>query len=595
MLGSVLSVPLADPLQAEVIVVPTRGIERWLTQQLSKVLGTSAGRADGACANVELPFPGKLLGDVVARASGIDPETDPWGPNRAVWYLLDLLDQHLDEPWLAALRAHLASTAPSSEVRRFAAVRRVADLFDRYGVHRPDVLLEWAEGRDSLPPEDRWQAGLWRLLRQRVGVPSPPERTAAACMLLRDRPAAVDLPRRVSVFGVTRLPASYLDVLGALAYERDVHLFLLHPSPAVWDRVAARRAARPPGKLSLRRREDDAAQQATSSLLRSWGQEALEMQTVLDAAVSHRVDHHLPIESGDGGPLTLLARVQADVRADRAPPGAPRPGSPELRATLDLGDDSIRIHGCHGRARQVEVLRDALLHLFDEHPDLETRDVVVMCPDIETYAPLVQAAFGAAGGAVEEEVEGVAAPAGGQAAGGDASMRGLPAAGMRVRLADRSLRQTNPLLGVLAQLLELAASRVSASQVLDFAGRDPVSRRFGLEVDDLTRLEEWVAAAGIRWGLDAHHRAPFRLGSLEANTWRAGFDRILLGVTMADERQRRFGAAVPLDDVDSGDIDLAGRLAPTPSTAGATRSAPPSPTSPTCPSRTTGSAFNSTA
>ena len=36
---------------------------------------------------------------------------------------------------------------------------------------------------------------------------------------------------------------------------------------------------------------------------------------------------------------------------------------------------------------------------------------------------------------------------------------------------------------------------------------------------------------------------------------------MLLGVTMADDGQRLFGGALPLDDVDSGDIDLAGRFA----------------------------------
>jgi len=41
----------------------------------------------------------------------------------------------------------------------------------------------------------------------------------------------------------------------------------------------------------------------------------------------------------------------------------------------------------------------------------------------------------------------------------------------------------------------------------------------------------------------------------------AGLDRALLGVTMADERQRLFGGALPLDDMNSGDIELAGRLA----------------------------------
>ena len=101
---------------------------------------------------------------------------------------------------------------------------------------------------------------------------------------------------------------------------------------------------------------------------------------------------------------------------------------------------------------------------------------------------------------------------------------------------------------------------MKASDVVDLASRDPVRRRFGLDDDDLARIDEWVAGAGIRWGLDAAHRRPFQLDSCAENTWRAGLDRLLLGVTMAEEDLRLVDDVLPLDDVDSGDIDLAGRL-----------------------------------
>ena len=215
---------------------------------------------------------------------------------------------------------------------------------------------------------------------------------------------------------------------------------------------------------------------------------------------------------------------------------------------LDASDRSVQVHACHGRARQVEVLRDAILHLLDEDPTLEPRDVIVMCPDIETFAPLIQATFGA--GEVFED---------------DDELEALPAdvrpPDLRVRLADRALRQTNPVLGVIGRLLDLVDERLTASQVLDFADQEPVRRRFGLDDDDLARIEDWVAASGIRWGLDAAHRAPFKLDALAAGTWRAGVDRLLVGVTMTEEEQRLFHDVLPLDDVDSGAIDVAGRFA----------------------------------
>ena len=237
-----------------------------------------------------------------------------------------------------------------------------------------------------------------------------------------------------------------------------------------------------------------------------------------------------------GGPRTLLQMIQGDVRADRVPAG-PGVSSEEGRPLLAADDDSIRVHSCHGRGRQVEVLRDAILHLLEEDPTLEPRDIIVMCPDIEAFAPLIQATFG----------------------GHDESDD--PADALQIRLADRSLRQTNPVMAVLAEVLELSTARITATEVLDLAGREPVRRRFQFGDEDLFRLEEWVDQACVRWGFDAAHRSSFQLEDVGSNTWQFGLDRILLGVTMADERQRLFRGALPLDDVDSADIELAGRLA----------------------------------
>jgi exodeoxyribonuclease V gamma subunit len=445
-----------------------------------------------------------------------------------------VVDAHLDESWLAALAAHLRNAGPDGALRRFATVRHIADLYDRYGVHRPEMLRLWAAGGvESITPEERWQADLWRRLREQIGLPSPAERLSDACSALREDAALADLPQRVSLFGLTRLPASYLDVLVALAQRRDVHLFLLHPSPVLWDKLTG---YRPP--KGLRRVDDPSTTMTTNPLLGSWGRDAREMQLVLAAAGDEVVDDYRPAAEGA---TTLLRRIQNDIRDDRSPAGSIYHSPQDTRPLLDAADRSIAVHACHGRARQVEVLRDAVLHLLEDDPDLEPRDILVMCPDIETYAPFIDATFGAAE-PVDEE-------------GGP----GLP--DLRVRLADRSLRQTNPTLSVIARLLELVTERVTASQVLDLAGRDPVRYRFGLDDDDLARLGEWVVTSGVRWGFDAERRAPYQLESLKANTWRAGLDRALLGVTMAEERQRLVGGVLPLDDVDSGAIELVGRFA----------------------------------
>jgi exodeoxyribonuclease V gamma subunit len=179
-----------------------------------------------------------------------------------------------------------------------------------------------------------------------------------------------------------------------------------------------------------------------------------------------------------------------------------------------------------------------LLGLLQDDPTLEPRDILVMCPDIETYAPLIVADFGL----------------------GDVVHGAHPAHRLRVRLADRSLIQTNPLLGVAAQLLALAGSRVTASEVLNFAAAAPVRANFGFTDDDLDDITRWVRQANIRWGFDREHRQPFHVDFVH-NTWRFGIDRVLAGVAMSEDSHAWIDSTLPLDDVSSNRVQLAGQLA----------------------------------
>ena len=508
-LGALLRTPLSDAFATEVVAVPAQGVERWLAQRLSGVLGAGEGR-DGVCAGVEFPSVGTLVEDAIATVG--DEGDSGW--RQPVWPLLKVIDECLVEPWCAVLARHLGGPQDGHRRgRRWAVTAHLTGLFRSYGAARPEMLRDWAAGRDTdgaaaLPVDLVWQAELWRRLRARLG-PSPAELLDERCAALRADPGRSGLPARLSLFGPTRLTADQLAVLAALADHRDVHLWLPHPSPALWAALQHRTA--------LRRRDDPTATSARHPLLRSLGRDVRELQLRLPP---HTDTHH------DGPPLpgTLLGRLQADLSDDLPP-------SPSV------ADASLRVHACHGPGRQVEVLRELLLRLFQDDPTLEPRDVLVLCPDVETFAPLISAAFGLG--------------------------PGLPHPGhaLRVRLADRSLRRTNPLLDTVASLLELAGGRVTASQVLDLAASPPVRRRFNLADEDLERICDWVARSGVRWALDAPGRAPYGLEQVPQNTWRAGLDRILLGVTTSEDEPVWLGLALPLDDVDSSDIDLAGRLA----------------------------------
>lgn len=538
-LGELLAHPLPDPFADEVVVVPAKGVERWLTQRLSHRLGTGPRGGDGVCTGVRFLQPASLVGLLLGR-----DRDDPWHPDRLVWPLLATIDDSLDEPWCAALAAHLGHGLDGEEgelrrSRRWSVARRLAERFASYAVQRPALVTDWREGRDTdgtgavLADDLRWEAELWRRLLARTEVEPPDVRHARVCDELRRGGGELDLPDRLSLFGHTRLPATEVALLSALAGSRDVHLWLAQPSAPLWDEVAARGGGAP-----VPRAADDSVELVGHPLLASLGRDARELARVLGAAGA-ATDTAVPPPAA---PATLLGWLQSDLRANQAPSAAER-GSRRLADD----DRSVQVHACHGAARQVDVLREVLVGLLEDDPTLEPRDIVVMCPDVETYAPLISAGFGL-GDIVDELV------------GGDGTPAGHPAHRLRVRLADRAPSSTNPLLAVAVTLVELAGGRVTASEVLDLAGREPCRRRFGFGDDDLARLARWVVEAGIRWGIDRSQRASYSLEAFEQNTWRAGLDRLLLGVAMSGDGHRHLGRGLPVDDIGSGEIELVGRL-----------------------------------
>jgi exodeoxyribonuclease V gamma subunit len=524
-LGNLLATPPPDPFAEDLVVVPARGVERWLSQRLSHVLGRGEGggegsgegtAADGVCAGVVFRTPPSLIAEIAGTR-----DEDPWSPDAMTWPLLAVIDANLDQPWCRTLATHLGQFAVGEEKelrqgRRYAVARRLAGLFASYARQRPELPAAWLDGDTAGLDDDLdWQPQLWRRLVEAMAIDPPHIRHAKTVVQLRE--SGCELPDRLSLFGYTRLACTDVELLEALSVHHDLHLWLPHPSAALWDALAGSHGAVP-------RREDISHREVNHPLLATLGRDVRELQRSLPESVA--TDEFLP---GRDRPDTLLGWLQSDLAADRvAPPGR----------TLRREDRSVQVHSCHGPARQVDVLREVLLALLADDPTLEPRDILVMCPDIETYAPLIAADFG-----LGEVVPGA-----------------HPAHQLRVTLADRSLVQTNPLLALAAQLLTLTGSRVTATEVLGIANADPVRARFGFTDDDLQDITDWVREANIRWGFDPEHRAPYGVDYVH-NTWRFGLDRILAGVALSDDSQAWIDTTLPLDDVGSNSVELAGRLA----------------------------------
>ena len=503
--GEVIAEVHTDPMAPEVVLVHSRGMGTWLTQQVA--------RTYGVCANVRFAYPKSFIPEIITSCLNVNPEDTVarWRPEALVWRLIDVL------PTIAADEASVARYLDDDAdgMKTYQLARRVAAIYDRMQSYRHAQVQTWSQGQD-----DSWLARCWRAIEAEAGSQHLP--ALAGRLLHRAERGALTLPAgfpsRLTVFGISTMAPLHLDILTALADVIPVTFFLLSPTPHYWADI---RSQREQGRRAGSAGEVDLHFDEGHSLLAGLGRVGREFQELLLARTDISL---LPVEEQVAGANGMLGELQRQIRELDQP----------LQAQLVTRDDGISIHACHSPMRQVEALKDQLLSRFSRAPDLAPHDVVVMTPDIETYAPLIDAVFGARGG------EGEPIP---------------------YRIADRSLRGENPVAHALLALLTSLGSRYPASEMLDLLALPPVAARLALTTEGLERIATWVKESGIRWGLDEAHRLRAGQPAYRANTWAFGLDRLLLGLAMPSEGKRLFGAVLPYDEVEGKEALALGELA----------------------------------
>jgi len=481
-----------DPLpllETETVVVPSTALARWLGFRLADELGIATQNAFVFPAAYAWQLFGRVLPDVTA--------SNPFDRDAMHWRLLRLLgDSRAEE-----VRHYLEG---DDGTRQYALAGKLASLFDRYLVERPDWIAAWSAGRRlGIGPDEAWQAGLWRALLAelpQVAREHPRERFLAA---LRARPALrARLPRRLGLFCVEALPALYWEVFASLAEWLDLHVFVLAPCREYWGDIERTRT-----RLRLEIEQPDAAllYETGHPLLASLGRARQHaMVRLADTAAQVASAEH---EDFMPPPATLLGCLQRDIL--------------ELQSSHDVAlDPTLQIHDCHGAQREAEVLLDRLLERFEACPDLKPSDILILTPDIETYGPIVAAVLAHA-----------------------PRERRIPCS-----VADRPLA-IMPLWRALRQLCVVASGELDAESVLALLDEPALRRACAIDESELATLRDWAEDAGIRWGNDA-----------AAYNWRAGLERLLLGVALPDAPERLWENRLPVAGIEGERADLLGRF-----------------------------------
>lgn len=565
-----------DPFVPETILITNYAQRIWLQHFIAE--------RHGICANLRFLSPEKFLNEFSSNPERSDAGT--FDRDALTWRVFKTL---------CALHAPGANT-PEHLRFRFREEREedfillagtLADLFWHYQSFRPEMIAAWTHGKDpaEFPKENpeflreyERQKHLWQALNlDEDAVPA----LRYLQMLDPDAAVAADaLPQRIFVFAPTAIPRVHFEMLRKLSAHTEVLFFYHNLSSDLWtetqnektiirDKIkAARRQGSDKSKQALLKRPqlDDESRWIESvpgnELLTSWGKAArmLAMRLIDDACDGliddmnnpHFDDEDAGAFNGDTPPTrdSLLHCLQADIRENRE---APQSTADDISEDLKTAT-SLRIHAVHSPMREMEILRDDLRDLFAHDETLRPRDVLVMLPDVDAYAPFIHAVF-------------------------DNSE-------FPFSLADSAGVERFSGISALLSLLKMAQGECRISEMLALLDAPPLRHRLRLNEDGVALLQKILKDSEARWGLDEATRAQ-RLELAKAasgasddanfrrvfynNSWAFAMRRCALGIMLGndfsatpDASPLQFGNApeiLPAEKLPENAAELLGKFA----------------------------------
>jgi len=471
-----LSQPL-PPLEAETVIVQSNELTRWLSLFLAQ--------SHGVVSHIDFPYPSAYIWALFRKLLPNIPKQSSFSTDAMAWRLYELLPQCRQQAGFESIDAYLGET--NEPLKLYGLAHRIADTFDQYLMYRPDWIQAWEQG-----DKPHWQAMLWQQL---TDGDNKPMHRANLLVQLQDYLASIEqrptqLPSRMAIFGISALPPVYLNLFKLMARHCDVTLYLLSPSEEYWGDLVDQK--------TQTQRLIDSPEQADylvsgHPLLASLGKQGQEFFDQLQEIQPEEESLFMPPDCEQ-----LLGQLQQDIYTLR------EIDTEQPQRLIALDDDSIMVHACHSAMREIEVLHDQLLALFERHPDLSPTDIVVMTPDIELYTPWIDAVFSCA-----------------------SKEHFIPHG-----IADSGVQRQSPVLSAFSSLLDLPQSRFDVETVMALLDCPAVQKRFSLYENQIELIRTWLRDTQTCWGISAEDKAALGLPEIEANTWRAGLDRLLLGYAM---------------------------------------------------------------
>ena len=485
------------------IIVSTWPTSRWLSEKISKVNKINA--------LVKYPFPGTYLKKLVRIIIGVNPnEKDPWEKSNIVWNILELLPELMKSKEADIIRNWKEIIEEENghiNLNSWDLANNIAEIFDDYILYRPEIIKQWLNKKTNKTPKEisvnkniLWQEILFNLLHEKINKdPFCIQAEKAIKRLKKDDISKHDYPKNLYIYGLSSLAPLQIDLIQALSKVINIKIYLLSPCNDLWQRCEARRLKfrntwnTPPDRQWL----------LESPRLEAFlGRMGAEFQQLLEGSGEYQLGTRneedifslsADIATNKGNIPTLLEQLQQELLLTKS----------ENTLTKEKSDRSILFLKSPGKYRQVELIRDHILHLLANDKKLQPRDILIMTPQVDSYAPIIASVFNNI----------------------DHNSIQLPWI-----ITDRSQEDKIGLTHFLLNLLEISAYRLSASTFENVLTNPALQKQQNISIDEVSNIIRSLQSAGFTWGLDSSERFGEETHSL---CW--CLERFLLGLVLQDD------------------------------------------------------------
>ncbi len=484
------------------IIVSTWPSSRWLSEKLSIINNINA--------LVKFPFPGTYLKRLVKRIIGIDPdEKDPWEKNQLVWNILELLPEVMKEEEAQVISSWLKISDQENaqiNLNLWDLANNIAETFDDYILYRPEIIKQWLSKKTkkksreiSVNKNILWQEVLFNLLYKKINKdPFCIQVEKAIKRLKEDHISKLDYPKNLYVYGLSSLAPLQIDLIQAFSKVINIKIYIISPCNDLWQRCEARRLQfrntwnTPPDRQWL----------LESPRLEAFlGRMGAEYQQLLEGSGEYQLGDRneedifsltADIATNKGNKPNLLEQLQQELLSTKS----------ENILTKEKSDKSLLFLKSPGKYRQVELIRDHILQLFSDDRKIQPRDILIMTPQVDSYTPIITSVFNNI----------------------DHNNIQIPWV-----ITDKSQEDKVGLIHFVLNLLEISASRLTASIFENLLTNPALRTQQNISIDEVSDIIKSLQSAGFTWGLNSSERFGEETHSL---CW--CLERFLLGLVLPD-------------------------------------------------------------